>query len=247
MYISRFQLLNYKSFQDSGVLEFQPGINIIVGANNSGKTALLEALTLNFKTSPHRSIETLPQPNSTPIRESVAKVTLIFTKAEIHSLFDNLSPNCYVGLSSARNSYLSASEVLALFQKWMDNPSDVELTASKSTAHSVNRDDISIKDLDPAVELTYYRPDPMNMGFNSRKNLIKKDANDRFTFGQETDEADKHREENFFVTLFDEFANRVSQLQAQRFVGQCSVGDNEELNSSASNLAEVIHLLESPI
>src|SRR4028119_2011067 len=246
MYISRFQLLNYKSFQDSGVLEFQPGINIIVGANNSGKTALLEALSLNFKTSPHRSIETLPQANSTPIRESVAKVTLIFTKAEIHSLFDNLSPNYYVGLSSARNSYLPASEVLALFQKWMDNPIDVELTVSKSTVHSVNRDDISIKDLDPAVELTYYRPDPMKMGFNSRKNLIKKDANDRFTFGQETDEADKHREENFFVTLFDEFANRVSQLQAQRLVGQCSIGNDEKLNSSASNLAEVIHLLESP-
>jgi AAA15 family ATPase/GTPase len=49
MYISRFQLLNYKSFRDSGVLEFQPGINIIVGANNSGKTALLEALSLSFK------------------------------------------------------------------------------------------------------------------------------------------------------------------------------------------------------
>lgn len=72
MYISRFQLLNYKSFRDSRVLEFQPGINIIVGANNSGKTALLEALTLNFKTSPHRSIETLPQPYSTPIRVSIA-------------------------------------------------------------------------------------------------------------------------------------------------------------------------------
>jgi AAA15 family ATPase/GTPase len=248
MYISRLQLLNYKSFRESGVLEFQPGINIIVGANNSGKTALLEALSLSFETSPHRSIETLPQPNSTPIRESVAKVTLIFTKAEIHSLFDNLSPNYYVGLSSARNSYLPASEVLALFQKWMDNPSDVELTVSKSTVHSVNRDGISIKDLDPAVELTYYRPDPMRMGFNrgSQKNLIKKDANDRFTFCQETDEADRHIEENFFVTLFDEFANRVSQLQAQRFVGQCSIGNDENLNSSASNLAEVIHLLESP-
>jgi ABC-type lipoprotein export system ATPase subunit len=248
MYISRFQLLNYKSFRDSGVLEFQPGINIIVGANNSGKTALLEALSLSFNTSPHRSIETLPQRNSTPIRKSVANVTLIFTKAEIHTLFDNLSPNCYVGLSSASNPYLPASEVLALFQKWMDNPSDVELTVSKSTAHSLNRDDISIKYLDPAVELTYYRPDPMKMGVNrgSRKNLIKKDANDRFTFCQGTDEADKHREENFFVTLFDEFANRVSQLQAQRFVGQCSIGNDEKLNSSASNLAEVIHLLESP-
>ena len=249
MYISRLQLLNYKSFRDSGVLEFQPGINIIVGANNSGKTALLEALTLRFKTSPHRSIETLPQPNSTPIRESVAKVTLIFTKAEIHSLFDNLSPNCYVGLSSAGNSYLPASEVLALFQKWMDNPSDVELTVSKSTANSVNRDGISIKDLDPAIKLTDYRPEKFTIGSsrNRNKNILRKDASGRFSLDQGINETDSsYTEEDFFVTLFDTFRERVSQLQAQRFVGDCSVGNDEELNSRASNLAEVIHLLESP-
>jgi len=249
MYISRFQLLNYKSFRDSGVLEFQPGINIIVGANNSGKTALLEALTLSFKTSPHRSIETLPQPNSTPNRESVAKVTLIFTKAEIHSLFDNLSPNCYVGLSSAGNSYLPASEVLALFQKWMDNPSDVELTVSKSTANSVNRDGISIKDLDPAIKLTDYRPENFTIGSsrNRNKNILRKDASGRFSLDQGTNKTDSsYTEEDFFVTLFHTFRERVSQLQAQRFVGDCSVGNDEELNSRASNLAEVIHLLESP-
>ena len=231
------------------MLEFQPGINIIVGANNSGKTALLEALSLSFETSPHRSIETLPQPNSTPIRESVAKVTLIFTKAEIHSLFDNLSPNCYVGLSSAGNSYLPASEVLALFQKWMDNPSDVELTVSKSTANSVNRDGISIKDLDPAIKLTDYRPEKFTIGSsrNRNKNILRKDASGRFSLDQGTNETDSsYTEEDFFVTLFHTFRERVSQLQAQRFVGDCSVGNDEELNSRASNLAEVIHLLESP-
>jgi predicted ATP-dependent endonuclease of OLD family len=249
MYISRFQLLNYKSFRDSGVLEFQPGINIIVGANNSGKTALLEALSLSFETSPHRSIETLPQPNSTPNRESVAKVTLIFTKAEIHSLFDNLSPNCYVGLSSAGNSYLPASEVLALFQKWMDNPNDVELTVSKSTANSVNRDGISIKDLDPAIKLTEYRPEKFTIGSsrNRNKNILIKDDSGRFSLDQGTNETDSsYTEKDFFVTIFHRFRERVSQLQAQRFVGDCSVGNDEELNSRASNLAEVIHLLESP-
>jgi AAA15 family ATPase/GTPase len=249
MYISRFQLLNYKSFRDSGVLEFQPGINIIVGANNSGKTALLEALSLSFETSPHRSIETLPQPNSTPNRESVAKVTLIFTKAEIHSLFDNLSPNCYVGLSSAGNSYLPASEVLALFQKWMDNPNDVELTVSKSTANSVNRDGISIKDLDPAIKLTEYRPEKFTIGSsrNRNKNILIKDDSGRFSLDQGTNETDSsYTEKDFFVTIFHRFRERVSQLQAQRFVGQCSIGNDENLNSSASNLAEVIHLLESP-
>ncbi|WP_333352695.1 AAA family ATPase [Microcoleus sp. herbarium14] len=249
MHISRFQLLNYKSFRDSGALEFQPGINIIVGANNAGKTALLEALSLSFETSPHRSIETLPQPNSTPKRESVAKLTLIFTKAEIHRLFDDLPVNCYVGLSSDRGSYLPTDEMLALFQNWMDNPNDVELTVSKSTGSSVERNDILIKDLDPAIKLTYYRPEQSTIGSSKsrNKNIIKKDASSRFTFYQETNETDSsYTEEDFFVTLFHEFRNNISQLQAQRFVGNCSVGNNEELNSRASNLAEVIHLLESP-
>jgi AAA15 family ATPase/GTPase len=63
MYLSKFQLLNYKSFRDSGVLEFKPGINIIVGANNSGKTALLEALSLNFQNNIHKSLTTFPSPS----------------------------------------------------------------------------------------------------------------------------------------------------------------------------------------
>ncbi|MEG4445241.1 AAA family ATPase [Microcoleus sp. AT9_B5] len=248
MYISRLQLLNYKSFRDSGVLEFQPGINIIVGANNSGKTALLEALSLSFETSPHRTIETFPQPNSTPNRESTAKLTLIFTKAEINRLFDDLSADCYVELSSARDSFLPPSEVLVLFQNWMDNPNDVELSVSKLTANSVNRDNISIKDLDPVIELTYYQPSKIWSGLsrNRNRNLIKKDESGRFTFYQETNEIDSnYTSEDFFVTLFHEFRNCVSQLQAQRFIGKCSVGNNEELNPRASNLAEVIHLLES--
>lgn len=245
MYISRFQLLNYKSFRDSGLLEFQPGINIIVGANNSGKTPLLEALSLSFESNPHRSTETLPQPNSTPNRESTAQVTLIFTKAEIHSLFDDLPANCCVGLSSARDSYLPATEVLALFQNWMDNPSDVELTVSKSTVNSVKRDGISIKDLDSAVELTYYRPEQFTIGSsrNRKKNTLKKGDSGRFTFCEESNQTDSnYTSEDFFVTLFHKFRSCVSQLQAQRFVGNCSVGNNEELNSRASNLAEVIHL-----
>lgn len=230
------------------MLEFQPGINIIVGANNSGKTALLEALSLSFETSPHRTIETFPQPNSTPNRESTAKLTLIFTKAEIHRLFDDLSADCYVELSSARDSFLPSSEVLVLFQNWMDNPNDVELSISKLTANSVNRDNISIKDLDPAIELTYYQPSKIWSGFsrNRNRNLIKKDESGRFIFYQETNEIDSnYTSEDFFVTLFHKFRSCVSQLQAQRFIGKCSVGNNEELNPRASNLAEVIHLLES--
>ena len=130
----------------------------------------------------------------------------------------------------------------------MDNPNDVELSVSKLTANSVNRDNISIKDLDPAIELTYHQPSKTWSGLskNRNRNLIKKDESGRFTFYQETNEIDSnYTSEDFFVTLFHEFRNGVSQLQAQRFIGKCSVGNNEELNPRASNLAEVIHLLES--
>ena len=46
MYISKIRVQNYKAFNDSGWIEFKPGINIISGQNHSGKTALLEALSL---------------------------------------------------------------------------------------------------------------------------------------------------------------------------------------------------------
>jgi AAA15 family ATPase/GTPase len=213
MHISKFQLFNYKSFRDSGILELKPGINIIVGTNNSGKTALLEALNLSFETNPHRTIETFPQPNSTSNRESTAKLTLIFTKEEIHSLFDDLSGDCYVELSCTRDSFLPPSEVLVLFQNWMDNPNDVELSISKLTPNSVNRDNISIKNLDPAIELTYYQPSKTWSGFsrNRIRNLIKKDETNRFIFDQETNKIDSnYTSEDFFVTLFHQFRNCVS-------------------------------------
>jgi predicted ATP-dependent endonuclease of OLD family len=58
MYLSRLRVKSYKSFHDSGDLFFKPGINVIVGPNNSGKTALLEALSLRINNHPHHSVET---------------------------------------------------------------------------------------------------------------------------------------------------------------------------------------------
>ncbi len=55
MYISQFKIYNYKSYLDSGEIKLKPGINIITGKNNVGKTALLQALSLQFGNLPHKS------------------------------------------------------------------------------------------------------------------------------------------------------------------------------------------------
>lgn len=47
MYVSNVHINNYRCFRDTSV-EFQPGLNVIIGENNSGKTTLLKALSLVF-------------------------------------------------------------------------------------------------------------------------------------------------------------------------------------------------------
>jgi predicted ATPase len=55
MWISEFQLNNYKSYLKSETLKLSPGINVIVGRNHAGKTALLEGLGLHFPVKGYRS------------------------------------------------------------------------------------------------------------------------------------------------------------------------------------------------
>lgn len=54
MQINRLQVRNYSSFADSGKIDFKPGINFVVGQNNSGKSALLRSLTV-LPNNPHKS------------------------------------------------------------------------------------------------------------------------------------------------------------------------------------------------
>ncbi|MHC5827729.1 MAG: AAA family ATPase, partial [Nostoc sp.] len=90
MFISNFQVFNYKSYLDSGLIQFTPGINIIVGQNNSGKTSLLEALTLNFDNQPHLSLKTLPTRYSIINQESQVKVSLFIQMKELLTFLKNI-------------------------------------------------------------------------------------------------------------------------------------------------------------
>ncbi|MBY3269361.1 AAA family ATPase [Rhizobium laguerreae] len=55
MLISEMAVENYASFKSSGTMKFGPGINFIVGQNNTGKSALLRSLRPTFDQNPHRN------------------------------------------------------------------------------------------------------------------------------------------------------------------------------------------------
>ena len=46
MHVCRFRITNVKCFQNSGNVEILPGLNVFAGSNNSGKSALIQSLSL---------------------------------------------------------------------------------------------------------------------------------------------------------------------------------------------------------
>lgn len=84
MQLKKFRVWNYKSFLDSGQLELGAGFNVLVGQNDSGKTALLEALTPNsLAHKPHRSYATAPYETSPIPANSRARFRYSASAAEV--------------------------------------------------------------------------------------------------------------------------------------------------------------------
>ena len=48
MYISKIQITNFRGFNDTVTIEFNEGVNVLIGANNCGKSNLIKALSLIF-------------------------------------------------------------------------------------------------------------------------------------------------------------------------------------------------------
>lgn len=49
MFLQRIHIRNFRCFDDKGIeITFQPGVNVVIGENNTGKSALIDALRLGF-------------------------------------------------------------------------------------------------------------------------------------------------------------------------------------------------------
>jgi predicted ATPase len=72
MLITSAQIKNYKGFHSTPELPFTRGFNVIIGQNDSGKTALIEALSLGFRDDPHKNL-------GTTSRTATSEVKIRFT------------------------------------------------------------------------------------------------------------------------------------------------------------------------
>ncbi len=86
MRIETIRIQNYKCFADSGDVELSPFFNVFVGQNDSGKSALLEALKQANPDRPHLSNPAIPNRETSPLPVSTVSLTYRISAAEIQSI-----------------------------------------------------------------------------------------------------------------------------------------------------------------
>ena len=121
MYISQFRVGNYKSFVDSGPLDMGLGFNVICGQNNSGKTALLEALDPAATPNPHRSLATVPTPRTQPDPTSWLEVAFSLKGTELLQILRERGPHNYF-LPWKRDAVQHVGEMVSFVQYFLDQP-----------------------------------------------------------------------------------------------------------------------------
>jgi predicted ATPase len=235
MYLSKFQIFNYKSFFDSGMMEFKAGINIITGQNNSGTTALLEALTLNFQNIPHRSIKTLPDPSFQIEGESMSSIILTFDKSELPYLFEQIYPLWIPSLQ-----HINDMNPISIFTDWVNSSGGVELAVNLRPSLSFDETDNALLKLNFNL---YPTPNITTSSQTFPCLNIRRKKSDVY---ENYEEAQQSLSNTVGWRLFNHFRSRIYRFYAERLnIGKCGFGSSTELAQNASNLAQVLIVMQA--
>ncbi len=239
MMILKARVLNYKSFRDSGWMDFRAGINIITGQNSSGKTALLEALTLEFNDTPHKSLSTLPTKSSLLKPESQVHFSLYLKDLEFEEIAAQI-PTPYIIPYSFGGEVDKIQHVLiSKFRSWLDNPK--QQTFSTSVSGQLNffcngnneKPSFDLYETEPIVNggCSHFQvvPDPNKSG-----NWVLGPIYPIFLLSQ-----------NSFAGFLKVSQKRIYRFLAERLnIGSCGRSYNAELFTNASNLPEALGILQ---
>lgn len=271
MYFLDVQIENYKGYLKSTRLQLEKGINIIVGKNNAGKTALLEALSLDFTAIPHRSILTVPTPTSHLNRRSLATITFNLSKDELLNFLlesqEHKDLEFQLPLPAeddpARKHFRSYSDenltngLKALkvefddtkyhgFGEWFFSHETFTFRVVRE-AHSSSKDSAYWLTPDGSYLQPCFERDLKNDGLVQHYLKFKIDPESRsiIFYGITQSSGNQKYRDDFITAVGRRLARRAYRFEAERFPSApCQLGTNRILEPDARNLAEVLHLLQ---
>lgn len=105
MHIVKAKVRNYKCFVDTGIIKLSPHFNVVIGANDGGKTALLEGLSTQFPAKPHRSLASSPRASVRPPPYSTAELEFFLSRQEFDDMFSTAGDRISFPVSEAGRDY----------------------------------------------------------------------------------------------------------------------------------------------
>ncbi len=234
MLVTKFRVTNYKSFRDSGYVCLGAGFNVIVGRNNVGKTALVEALSLRSADKPHRSPETVPNPSAAFDPISRVEAWFEISRAELVGLMGSTAPIFYVPLWGV----VSPAAV-----------GDVHQHVLGFSATISERNEIEAEFGSGAVTSAQLISYGNRVDTNSSSILALQfevaPSGEEFRLASEQ-VASISGQSSFMVQAAGALVNRVYHFKAERLnVGEAAASHAVELTSDASNLAQCLHTLQA--
>jgi len=226
MFIASCQVKNYKSFGASEIIRLAPGFNLIVGKNNAGKTAFIEALSHQFTDKPHRTMATIPYSNQSPGELSSISVTVGVSRKEAYQFFSQLTP-ILVPIKSPKDVQHTVSALRDY------------LAGSCAVRYDFDKNGFS------AIGLEGF---PSNTSSGQVVRVACEGGTEELYLPTDT-----RRLRDFGLT---DFARRLAEnckpliylFRAERpNLGECASGTGSQLAPDARNLAEVLHRLQSNV
>nr|WP_250208055.1 AAA family ATPase [Curvibacter sp. CHRR-16] len=87
MHLQHLKITNYKSFYETTEFEFEPGFNILLGANSSGKSSVLEAIAFGqVDDNPHLSVLNSEEVGHRPATKPAFELTFDASIREVNKL-----------------------------------------------------------------------------------------------------------------------------------------------------------------
>lgn len=235
MYITRFRVGNYKSFVDSSDLDLGPGFNVICGQNNAGKTSLIEALDPNINPSPHRSLSTVPTPRTQPELNSWVQISYSLEHADLLEILREQGRQQYILPWPAPGGPFSES-----------NQSQAEIKRLVERVLSQEQFVFRLlREFGPSTSA--WKPQALP-SFGSYP--VQQNSFVHFIFNTDGSLSDfgalnQQVQTDIGLQLTGAFQTRVYRFNAERLnVGVCNFGTNSRLAQNASNLAEVLNILQ---
>lgn len=227
MWIKSFKIENFKSFDVTPSIELDRHINVLVGQNHSGKTALLSALGLKLTSKPHNSSKYRVGEPRAPT--SSVDLSFVMSGVEFRDWVTSFSSNVSFPIPSqwATEANGSQEKVLARIFDLEKIEFSIRRNAPPQNIHWLQ---VSY----PSNNLR--GPQPYFINFARREGTVQLHVL----------QMNAGENDNAAAVAAEQLARHIYYFDAQRIPAEeIHFGNNATLSPNAQNLPEVLALLQS--